>query len=180
MSDKTFEEETAEWLEWSDDLFGAIMVGHFDSKLRELAKACIDRRNFLLSASGAAQPNQSNPHEARYTGVVLGEGSFLVLPTSAGAPGTFTGPSGNRYYKSDLLNQTVRIPATASEWYMRNLLVTVVSVGRTKLEVRFAENPILTNPKSTVLSKYWQQQLAHPTDFVIQLPIEAIAHVFDN
>lgn len=163
--DEDEEYTTADWLNWLPDLLSAIEEGHFDTKLKEIAKAAIIRKQVLDGkvappTDGSTESQQLASGAVRYVGPVLGEGDVPKVPWTYGKAGTIR-VSDNFYPKSAIEGKVVRLKVSGRNWFLNDLLVKVVGTGSVNAQVRFAEDPTTKHPDSYKLLEYWTAQQAN-------------------
>jgi len=157
----------ANFLDWVDTIEEAIKLGVFDGPaLKRIMLAGLARRDAVVG-----KPQPASPPPVDYTGTVLGELGWVINPVPYEARTIMH--DGKRYAKDDMIGKVVRTDARSGQWYLRSLLVKIVSVGNAYMTVSMLENPQDKYPSSTELKK---KGVVAGTQY--KLAFNLVSHIF--
>jgi hypothetical protein len=160
--------------EFIPDLLEGIKDGVFDSYIKAIAAACLDRRDVLAGKPGLrAAMVTAAAVKTNYDGQILGEDGVLLGPVMS----TYKTIEINeqRYSKDDMVGRHLRLRKSVDglPWYLDQLLVKVVSVGNAYIVVEAVEDPRKRHPNSTELEKK-----KAGVGYQIRIDPENILHIF--
>lgn len=140
----------ADFIDWVPTFVDAISKGVFDGpELKAIMQAGFARRDAVMGKKGGKLP-PAKP-TSTFAGAVLGENGWQINPVNFEARTISFG--NKRYAKVDMIGKVVRTSSTTGQWYLRNLLVKIISVGTTYMTVSMMDNPQDVYPTSTELAK---------------------------
>lgn len=162
--------ELQEWIDYLDEILDAIARGLCDSTLKDIARACFDRRDVnagrepgstfvgrdqapALTGALPTAPPVTPPVVVRSSKGTQswetydGQGAFVgrvpaIPPDQIDSTyGQKCVVNGKTYLKAHLKDKTIRVPMTANPAYIRNLRVKVTGIGGVKAKVEFIDPP---------------------------------------
>jgi hypothetical protein len=141
-------DEVIEYLEALPGFLQGIAEGVFDGpEIKSIVAACFARKEQVMAG---AQPMRRAAY-ASAVGPLLGENGLVIRPVNTDVRAIAY--DGRRYSKDDLKGKAFRSRPGLGPWYLQDLLMKIVDVGRTYLTCELMEDPQLKYPTSDVLKK---------------------------